>query len=271
MDWYYLDSGQQRGPVSETDFSSLVQQGVIRADTQLWCEGMAEWKSYESLLAPAAPAPAAAATAELGRAGLRVREAEASPQGTHDVACSRCGAIVPLSQTRTLGNQTLCAACLSGSAPVLQEREYADPFVRLGCFLLDGLICGLGTAAFTLVVRLIVYYGFAPAAGQKPDPNNRYVLLAILVVYIGAVLWWTLDYFVGRIARDGATPAMKWAGIRVVTLTGQRLSGLHALGRYLMLGLVSMFTCHLGHIAAFVSKKKQSLHDMVCGTVVIKG
>jgi hypothetical protein len=35
--------------VTDADFPGLVQTGVIRSETFLWCEGMAEWKSYGEL------------------------------------------------------------------------------------------------------------------------------------------------------------------------------------------------------------------------------
>ena len=46
MNWHYLDNGQQRGPVTEEQFSQLVEQGAIREDTFIWCHGMEKWQRY---------------------------------------------------------------------------------------------------------------------------------------------------------------------------------------------------------------------------------
>jgi uncharacterized RDD family membrane protein YckC len=81
---------------------------------------------------------------------------------------------------------------------------------------------------------------------------------------------WILDYFVGRIARSGATPAMGWFKLQVVTSTGGAVGGWRAFGRYVMIGLINQFTLALGHLIAFFDKRRRSLHDLVCGTVVIK-
>ncbi|MBQ7251856.1 MAG: DUF975 family protein [Kiritimatiellae bacterium] len=44
MNWYYQLDGAAQGPVSEETFRSLIARGVIRPDTLVWHEGMAEWE-----------------------------------------------------------------------------------------------------------------------------------------------------------------------------------------------------------------------------------
>ena len=41
MNWYYVDGGQQAGPVSDPELAALVQSGKVQADTLVWREGMA--------------------------------------------------------------------------------------------------------------------------------------------------------------------------------------------------------------------------------------
>jgi len=50
MNWHYLENGQQRGPVTDEQFSQLVQQGVIQMDTFIWCKGMEKWQRYGELV-----------------------------------------------------------------------------------------------------------------------------------------------------------------------------------------------------------------------------
>jgi hypothetical protein len=42
--WYFNDSGQQRGPVGSDEIRSLLAKGSLQTDTLLWTEGMTEWK-----------------------------------------------------------------------------------------------------------------------------------------------------------------------------------------------------------------------------------
>lgn len=272
MNWYYLDQGQQRGPVSDEEFPGLVQSGVIRPDTYLWCEGMAEWKTYGQLTAAPAPAGASAATvpqaaADPASSGLRLRHDEsAAPAAEREATCSQCGAAALVSQLLTVGASQLCPKCqashrrLSFSGPD-RPREYAPPLVRLAAYILDWAICG-GVAGVIVVGAILVL------KQVKPDP--AVATLSFLGVLAGLLLW-ILNYFVGKIAREGATPMMKALGIKVTRADGGAVGGGRAFGRLLMIGLVTQFTFGLGHVVAFFDKERRALHDMVCGTVVIKG
>ncbi|MBR0824912.1 DUF4339 domain-containing protein [Bradyrhizobium manausense] len=42
--WFYASEGKQQGPYQEAQFRELIAQGVVRADTLVWSEGMAGWQ-----------------------------------------------------------------------------------------------------------------------------------------------------------------------------------------------------------------------------------
>ncbi len=48
--WYYHESGQQKGPVSETTLRGLFTDRVIPPSTLVWREGMAEWQPASDAL-----------------------------------------------------------------------------------------------------------------------------------------------------------------------------------------------------------------------------
>lgn len=62
--WFYVDSERQRHQVTEDQLESLVTAGVIRRETIVWCEGMAQWTPAAQAIghlfgaAPATPPPA---------------------------------------------------------------------------------------------------------------------------------------------------------------------------------------------------------------------
>jgi hypothetical protein len=49
MEWYYSEDKQQKGPVTEEKFAELVRNGVIRADTLVWRQGMDAWQPYSKV------------------------------------------------------------------------------------------------------------------------------------------------------------------------------------------------------------------------------
>src|SRR5260370_28785642 len=46
MNWYYVDAGQQAGPISEAELATLAGSGKIQPDTLVWRDGMAAWLPY---------------------------------------------------------------------------------------------------------------------------------------------------------------------------------------------------------------------------------
>ncbi|MDH6261469.1 DUF4339 domain-containing protein [Bradyrhizobium sp. BR13661] len=42
--WFYASEGKQQGPYPDGQFRDLIAQGVVRADTLVWSEGMAGWQ-----------------------------------------------------------------------------------------------------------------------------------------------------------------------------------------------------------------------------------
>lgn len=56
-EWFYVDSGQQCGPVPEAVIRQSVSSGVLRPETPVWTDGMADWepafKTMPALVGPA--------------------------------------------------------------------------------------------------------------------------------------------------------------------------------------------------------------------------
>ena len=67
----------------------------------------------------------------------------------------------------------------------------------------------------------------------------------------------------------GATVGKMAVGLRVVTDQGQRLSFLHATGRYLA-KFVSAIILGIGFLMIAFTDRKRGLHDMIAGTLVVK-
>ena len=46
MNWYYVENGQQKGPVTQDQLDELARQGTIKADSLVWTDGKANWLPY---------------------------------------------------------------------------------------------------------------------------------------------------------------------------------------------------------------------------------
>lgn len=64
MSWYYMESGEQKGPISIDEMKGLVSGGTIQSDTHVWTAAMGkEWKmvsEVEELSTAGEPTPMAA-------------------------------------------------------------------------------------------------------------------------------------------------------------------------------------------------------------------
>jgi uncharacterized RDD family membrane protein YckC len=58
VQWFYAQGGQQIGPREESEFEALVRSGVIRADTLVWHEGLANWQPLGALRGYPSASPA---------------------------------------------------------------------------------------------------------------------------------------------------------------------------------------------------------------------
>ena len=99
--WYYLEEGQQRGPVMEADLAALHKDGKVTSETLVWREGMATWQALREANPALVGMPAAAASQSPG----------APPAILGQVMCSQCGGMFPASDVIRYGTSSVCAAC----------------------------------------------------------------------------------------------------------------------------------------------------------------
>ena len=116
MNWFYSESGQQRGPVTEADFQQLVAQGVIRLETLVWNETLPNWQPW-STLSPNAPDPAAVPLGMPAPADGRVR-------------CSECQQVFVPEETVELTGRRVCFGCKPAFLQRIQEGNSRGVLVQ---------------------------------------------------------------------------------------------------------------------------------------------
>ena len=139
--------------------------------------------------------------------------------------------------------------------------DYAGFLTRFAALLLDGLIFGLITVPvmFILTPLNILVVRKAPAL---------MIPMAILVYGVLLLLMW-LYYAKLESGPKMATFGKRIMGIQVTDLNGQRITFLKATLRF----WVKMFLSGIlliGYLMAAFTEKKQGLHDLLAGTLVIR-
>lgn len=140
-----------------------------------------------------------------------------------------------------------------------KNLNYAGFWLRCAALILD------------MVLILIISFGVGIAFGLSVDNfeataenNSTFGLLQVALV----IAQWL--YFAGmESSKSGGTFGKRAVGIKVVDLNGGKISFSRASGRYLG-KILSYIILLIGFIMTAFTSKKQSLHDMMAGTIVIK-
>ncbi len=250
MNWYYVDQGQQAGPVSDEQLDGMLQGGKIQPETLVWREGMAAWS-------PCREARGGAATT-----GTTASAAEPTPEAV----CAECGKLFPIDETIRHGNARVCAGCKpvflqklqEGAAINTGEMRYAGFGTRFGAKFLDGLILG--------VPMIIVFIAIGAMSGTNAE-SSSFQIFPILV-QIGFIFV-QMAYQVFFLGKYGATPGKMAFSIKVVTSDGAKFGYGRATGRFFA-ELLSGMVCYIGYLlVAFDNPQRRALHDHICNTRVI--
>jgi len=147
---------------------------------------------------------------------------------------------------------------------------YAGFWLRFVAFIIDTIILNV---AFTfLSVPFMAATGLREVALGHP-PQSPQELIAFFATFSKLILlsvafsW--LYYALLESSPWQATLGKKALGLEVTDLDGRRISFPRATGRYLG-KIVSSFILMIGYIMAGFTERKQALHDMMAGCLVIR-
>jgi len=128
--------------------------------------------------------------------------------------------------------------------------EYAGFWRRVAAALIDGLLVG---------VVLWIVTSILSGAGDDSGVIGALVSFVASYGYYAGMESSSYQATVGKIA----------LGIQVTDLSGDRISFGRALGRNLA-EILSALILLIGYIMVAFTEKKQGLHDMIAGTLVVK-
>jgi len=257
MTWYYADAGRQMGPVEEPALDDLVRAGVIRDDTLVWREGMANWQPHGAVRGPK-PAPPMPAV----------------PIGADSSFCSECGRPFPSDQLVALGNASVCAQCkpvylqrVREGGQAVGARRYAGFWIRFVAIIIDAVILGVVETIINIPLAMLIGAGSVGVATTGSMAGLGAMLAAQgLLILINLAIG--IAYEVYFLSTRSATPGKMVLGLKVIRADGGPISLGLAFGRYLA-RLLSGFTLLIGFIIAGFDDQKRALHDRICETRVI--
>ena len=159
--------------------------------------------------------------------------------------------------------------------------ERAGFGVRLGSYLLDGLLYGLLMAVFvipSLIVGISAFDGceFRDVGENSTEllcpadkPDGGLLAGAIALGVIGFLL--VAFIYLRALGKTGQTWGCRIVGIKVIgETTGEPIGFGRALGRQLFASLISGQIFYLGYLWMLWDDKKQTWQDKVVSSIVVK-
>jgi len=226
-------NGERHGPYKEDDVRQWLLSGQLSREDLAWYEGLADWQPL-SVLFPDAVASA--------------------PPSTVPVA--------------TMPSPQIITAAL---------QDYAGFWKRVAAYILDVIILYIPS----MLIQKMMGGDAAEATmkqAQLASPGDPQAMLAAFsqfystmlpAMLIIAVITWL--YFAACESSSWQATVGKLAlGIRVTDMQGQRISFPRALGRYAAKYLSAIILC-IGFLMVAWTQRKQGLHDLIAGTLVLNG
>lgn len=237
--WYIGQNGVQSGPFPREKLEEMARRGELRAQDMVWHEGMAGWVEAGTV----------------DGLGLAPEPFDLAPGA--DEPFNRPRQVIPGTQPVQLGYYAPASAT---------HPNYAGFWWRFLAVLLDGILLLIVLLPIEIAFDFIFGLGeFGSTRTATPEVAIVAMLINIVIQY-GAYL---LYYGFMESSKHQATLGKMACGLYVTDAAGDRLTLGRAMCRYLA-SLLSGLILAIGYIMGAFTEKKQCLHDLICGTFVIK-
>jgi len=199
--------------------------------------------------------------------------------------CSSCGQsfavaaapprapMMSASVAATLGGGSAAIPAFAGNA-VVSRVEYAGFWLRFLALLIDNVVMGLG---FVLILIPLIFLtglrGFLDEIHPSEDMNDVGIFMLIGVIFLAATVSLVFTWLYHALMESSewqATLGKKVLGLVVTDMAGQRVSFGRSTGRHFGKLITNLVPAFIGYIMAGFTEKKQALHDMLAGCLVLR-
>jgi len=143
-----------------------------------------------------------------------------------------------------------------------QSVNYGGFWKRLAAYIIDWVILSI------VGIILLVSLGFLMASRGLDAQNDSAMMgVAIMTDFVTLAMAW-LYYAVMESSGKQATLGKLALGMQVTDMKGERITFLRASVRFIS-KLLSLVLLLIGFIMIAFTEKKQGLHDMIAGTLIV--
>lgn len=156
-------------------------------------------------------------------------------------------------------------AAIVGASPEATAVAYAGFWRRLAAYLVDSLLLMAAQFLVGVLVYIAVTGGSGTPGPEVAEAGERAAGMATMAVAALSLVYWP----VLEAGPWQATLGKLLLGLQVMEAGGGRLGLPRAFARHLA-RLLCGLTLGIGYLAIVWTRRKQGLHDLVAGTVVVR-
>lgn len=193
--------------------------------------------------------------------------------------CSKCGALMA-------DGAMFCPACgqafstaaviarpMNAQVATVPRVEYGGFWLRFLAYLIDGAVILLGVCVLAIPLFFLTGFGAFLSQihpGENWDETGPWVIAAAVFFFatVSLVVTWLYHALMESSEWQG-TVGKKALGLVVTDMEGRRVSFWHATGRHFAKIVTNMVPAFIGYILAGFTEKKQALHDMISGCLIL--
>lgn len=237
---------------AEAGYSPLTMSG-----TGLYCSNCGQLNDAEATFCSRCGAPQRSVSSSSGAAATAPTPAPVAPVAAGQTSGYSAPASPP-GYSSTYGGS-------SGYAPAASYyRGYGGFWIRVLAAIIDAIVVGV----VVLPLR-IIFMGIPAISRRSVGPDVAFVFAGAFFI-IAFQLFANWIYEAGlESSKYQATLGKMALGMQVTDLNGQRISFGRATGRHFA-KIISGMILLIGYIMVGLTERKQGLHDMLAGTLVVK-
>jgi uncharacterized RDD family membrane protein YckC len=160
------------------------------------------------------------------------------------------------------------------AVPAVLPSPYAGFWLRFLAYIIDSVLAGIVFGIFALLVVAIVGIGyfrtiFENMNGEDSTVPVAFISLILLASAFSVVITWVYYAWMESSPHQGTLGKMA-LGLIVTDPQGRPISFARASGRFFAKIVTGMIPFGIGYIMAGFTEKKQALHDMIAGCLVLR-
>ena len=187
------------------------------------------------------------------------------------------GAAVASAQTPAPTAAVVTPAGIRRAVPLAYAEvprvEYAGFWLRLFAFVIDNVIVGVGFVLILIpVIFLTPLRNLLSEIHFNEDPSDVGFVAFIGLIFLAATVSLLVTWLYHALMESSewqATVGKKALGMVVTDMEGKRVTFWRSTGRHFGKMLTNLIPMFIGYIMAGFTEKKQTLHDMLAGCVVL--